>query len=248
MASIRHLSKPPITEAILDFRVRPGPDIRLEELAKAAAELSVDYPRSEEAWLVEGSFAFSTESANAVSSSSRRANGYFLHSRDGKQVGQFRLDGFTFSRLAPYTSWEDVAPEALRLWELYAALAKPETLYRIAVRYINHISLPEAPTELEQILTCAPRIPVELPQFMTGFLSRVLVPLPLANTHTSVVQAMDLPPAAPSNTLLLDVDVFCGQELPLSTDALRPLFEQLREFKNKAFFGSLKEETVRLFD
>ncbi len=247
MASIRHLSKAPITEAVIDFRARSSPDCRVEDLG-SISDVTATYPTREDAWLIEGSFAFSPTSAQAVSSSAQRSNGYIFRSADGKQIAQFRLDGFTFNRLVPYTSWAQIQPEALRLWEIYRSVARPASLYRIAVRYINHIALPDTATELDDLFTCAPRIPREVPQLMAGFLSRIVVPLPMANTHVGIVQAMQLPPAAPPNTVLLDVDVFRTEELDPSTEALRPIFSEFRTFKNRAFFGSLTEEAVRLFE
>jgi len=248
VASVRHLARAPITEAVWDFRVQLPSGTRAEQLGQVATELSNDYPVKEEAWLVEGTFAFSSEAGSAVSSSARRLNGYFFRSRDEKQLAQFRLDGFTFNRLAPYTSWDELTPEAFRLWEIYKKIAGPQALHRIAVRFINRIALPGTATELDDFLTAVPRIPGELPQLMAGFFSRVVVPLSMPNTNAAIVQAMGLPPAAPVNTILLDVDVFRAEELDPAPSFLRPLFDEFRAFKNHAFFGSLTEQAVRAFE
>ena len=248
MATVRHLSKAPITEAILDFRVRLPADVQVETLRNALPQLASAYPNVEDAWLIDGSCAFSSEFGNPLSPSSKRANGFFLRSPVGKQVAQFRLDGFTFSRLAPYTSWEEIEPEAFRLWEVYRGAAKPEALFRVAVRYINHIRLPETALELNDILVSAPEGPGELPRTLASFLTRVVVPLSMPNTHVGVVQAYNVPPAVVADTLLLDVDVSRNEEMDLSSATLRPVFEQLREFKNLAFFGSLTEQIVRVFE
>lgn len=247
VASIRHLSKAPIIEAVMDFRARLAPEFPVEDLRNVGEELAAAYPNRKDTWLIEGSIAFSSASPAPMSSSTQRANGYAFWSADGKQVAQFRLDGFTFSRLAPYTSWDEIAPQALRLWERYRTVAKPEALYRIAVRYINQIVLPDTPTELDDIITCAARIPLELPQLMAGFLSHVDVPLPRPNTYARIVQSMGHASAAPQRSLLLDVDVFRAEELDPSSEVLRPIFDELRTFKDLAFFGSLTEEAVRQF-
>ena len=44
-----------------------------------------------------------------------QVDGYVFTSADGKQVVQYRLDGFTFSRLRPYTRWEEVFAEAQKV-------------------------------------------------------------------------------------------------------------------------------------
>ena len=45
--------------------------------------------------------------------------GLRLHSSDEKYVAQFRLAGFTLSRLPPYEKWENLLDEARRLWAIY---------------------------------------------------------------------------------------------------------------------------------
>ena len=248
MIRIRHLNRAPITEAVLDFKVRLRAEADVSELKSAVEAVSKDYPNVEEVWLIEGSFALSPEPARTSASSSRRPNGFFVRSPDARQVAQFRLDGFTFSRLAPYTSWEEIAPEAFRLWDVYRKAARPDALFRIAVRYINHIHLRDVMLEINDILVSAPQIPSDLPQVATGFLTRVVVPLPMPNTRVGIVQAYNTPPAAAMDTLMLDLDVFRDEELDLGATTLAPIFERMREFKNLAFFGSLKEPVTRRFE
>lgn len=248
MATVRHLSRPPIVEAVLDFRTRLPAGLNSEALDAAASEVSVDYPTRKQQWMIEGSFAFAIEGDQPVSSSSRRPNGFVYHSKDGKQVAQFRLDGFTFSRLAPYTSWDEVVPEAFRLWNIYRRVAQPEGLFRVGVRYINRIRLPEAPRELNDLLTSAPQVPPGLPQTVMGFLAQVLVPLDMPSTKANIIQALGALPAAPPGFLLLDIDVIREEELDVADDILRPIFERLRDFKNKAFFNSLKDDLLREFE
>jgi len=247
MATVRHLNKAPITEAVFDFRTRLPLDAEPENLKNELSVLEGTYPKVEEAWLIEGSFAFSSESVKPLSASSKKANGFFLRSQDGTQVAQFRFDGFTFNRLAPYTSWEEIAPEAFRLWEIYCKIVRPAALYRVALRYINHIPLPQTPLEMDDVLVSAPKVPVEFPQVLASFLTRVVVPLPMPNTHVAVVQAYNTLPAAAADTILLDLDVARDEEMDLSSTTLRPVFEQLRLFKNQAFFGSLTENFVGRF-
>ena len=70
-------------------------------------------------------------------SSAGGPDGYLFTSVDGRQVVQARLDGFTFSRLKPYDKWESLRDEARELWQHYVQIASPETVTRVALRYIN---------------------------------------------------------------------------------------------------------------
>jgi uncharacterized protein (TIGR04255 family) len=243
VAQVREkLSKAPIIEAVLDFRARLAPQTPRESLKAAVEQVAPLYPILEDSWLLEGSLEISA--AGSASTSSKRENGYVVSSEDRTQVVQFRLDGFTFSRLAPYTSWSEIAPEAFRLWDVYKAVAKPIALYRIALRYINVIRFATPSVEMDDVLSSAPKVPSELPQLFEGFVTRVVVPLE-SNTHATIIQAYNVPPAAVGNSLLLDVDVYRLEDLGLEAEAIRPAFELLRKFKNQAFFGSLTENMVR---
>ena len=229
----------------MDFRTRLTSGAEPQDF-KAQLSTLADYPIVEEAWLIEGSIAFSSE-AVPLSSSSKKANGFLLRSPDGKQVAQFRLDGFTFNRLAPYTSWDEIAPEAFRLWEVYRKIVRPEALYRIAVRYINQIALPDDLIDMDEALISGPRLPAELPQTFYSFLNRVVIPLPMPNTNVAIVQAYNTLPAATADSILVDLDVARNEEMDLTSTSLRPVFEEFRVFKNQAFFGSLTEKMIARF-
>ena len=62
----------------------------------------------------------------------------FLHA-DEKQLVQVRAQGFSFNRLAPYTSLDDYLPEIERTWHLFVGLASPVQIRVVQLRYINRI-------------------------------------------------------------------------------------------------------------
>ena len=88
---------------------------------------------------------------------------------------QFRRDGFSCSRLAPYTAWEDVSEKTVGFWKLYLEAAEPIEVTRLAVRTINRIALLEGVFELGSYLTAPPAIPPGLPNRLLSFLSQNMV-------------------------------------------------------------------------
>ena len=58
--------------------------------------------------------------------------GYRLDSADGLNVAQVRIDGFTFSRLMPYESWDRMVEDAWVVWKRYLATSRPLGIERIA--------------------------------------------------------------------------------------------------------------------
>jgi len=71
----------------------------------------------------------------------RQTTGFRFWSPDRQQVFQVRLDGFLFSRLTPYTEWEQWQPEARRSGDRYCSVVRPRSVVRIAVRYVNRVSI-----------------------------------------------------------------------------------------------------------
>src|SRR5258708_35248458 len=81
----------------------------------------------------------------------------------GSLVAQFRIDGFTFSKLEPYTTWEEVFAEASRLWQLYVAKAQPPEVIRVAVGCINRLRVP-GPADRSEDLAAPPLLASPSPQ------------------------------------------------------------------------------------
>lgn len=247
MAKQRHLDNAPIVEAIIDFRVRLAPTFDLTGFISPGQTLHPEYPKMEE----KREFATGIQLANNRVQplfEDKGLMGYFFRSEDGKNVVQFRKDGFTFSRLKPYTEWETVCAEAKRLWELYRAKASPELVTRIAVRYINRLTIPLPISDFADYLTAPPMIPETLPQDVNQFMTRVLVRDVITDIQANIVQALDKGAKSDEVAIILDIDVYKQQESGLDESKIWPTFEQLRELKDRIFFDSISERTARLFE
>ena len=156
MARIRHLSKAPITEAVVDFRVSHSPHFHSDQLRQARERLAHDYPKVDERKGLEARFALAGGQPLQALTRDLGFQGIWLKTEDEKSVAQFRVDGFTFNRLKPYTSWEHILPEALRLWTIYVELTQPHRLARVALRYINHMRLPGPGVEVDDYIATGP--------------------------------------------------------------------------------------------
>ncbi len=65
-----------------------------------------------------GSFG-PVEGMPSAETKDRGVVGFQFWAKDLKQVCRFGLDGFSFSRLRPYSDWDSSFPEAMRLWSIY---------------------------------------------------------------------------------------------------------------------------------
>ena len=178
-----------------------------------------------------------------ISKSSFGIDGYLFQSADEKQVVQFRTDGFSFSRLKPYTSWDSVKLEASRLWQLLSDATKPQLVTRLAVRYINSIDVPAG--TLKQYLTFGYKIPDELPQNADEVLLRFVLSFGFAK---AIVTVAPLPPPDPTKErVMFDIDVFSELSVKANAVSVWETFDKLAEIKNKIFFEGISAEPLRLF-
>jgi uncharacterized protein (TIGR04255 family) len=249
MARVRHLRNAPITEAVVDFRVSLAKEFRPERLREAGDLLAREYPLIDEPKRFEAHFELSEgQPKAAMTTRDLGFHGIWLRTEDKKSVAQFRMDGFTFNRLKPYTRWEQILPEALRLWEVYVRLANPQGITRLALRYINHLNLPRPGVELDDYIVTAPRVPPSVPQLLSSFITRLVLEHPKGQMKANVTQVLEVGVETSAHSLLFDIDVFRVGQLEINSASIAGALGSLREYKNDIFFGSLTERFVEVFE
>ncbi len=243
-----HLSKAPIVEAVIDFRVKLPSDFKLDAFQPLRTQLAKGYPGFEEQQIVQQMIKQEPGSAAEVSTRFSGIHGYRLLSTDGKNVVQLRRDGFTFSRLNPYTNWDEVFAEAWRLWVLYVEASEPLEVSRIAVRYINRMLFPLPFSNPEEYLKAPPMTAEGWPTEMSAFLSRVVMREAESNVSVNVIQALEPQvPGQSDDALIFDIDAYEDVSLPSDDVTIRERFGKLREMKNRVFFKGLTTKAIDLF-
>ena len=148
--------KAPITEGLIDIRVQLPGNVSLADLEQLHTKIKGKYPDKKTRRMWHGTIELKN-GEEPQRTSHVQDQGYLFSTSDGKRVLQYRLDGFTFSRLRPYTRWEEVYSEAQKLWEIYRLATKPVSVTRLALRYINSIEIPScnsiSPVETRKDLT-----------------------------------------------------------------------------------------------
>lgn len=237
---------PPIKEALIDLRVDPSLTVTPSELESLKTKLGKQYNKVKPRRSYETKVSFG-EGVPTTVNKDRGIDGYQFWSSDGKDVVQFRLDGFTFSRLAPYNKWEEHSPEALRTWNIYRDNLKPVKIKRLAVRYINVIEVPKNTIELSDYFTNPPTIPRELPQDMEKFLSRLLVRF---DSETIVIITLSSQQQSNPDKLsfLLDIDVFSDIYIESNSAGITERLDKLHRIAENVFESSLTNTCKELFN
>lgn len=240
------LRNAPIREAIIDLRVRENRTLDMHQLDGIRSRLEPDYLKKGPIVELRTDITVSDE-GRGVSETKARELGIRLHSRDERYVAQFSREGFTFSRLAPYETWERLVEEAQRLWVIYLELTRPEGISRVATRFINDLQLPMQPGEqFEEYLATPPQVPAALPQHVMQFLQRIVIHDMNTGLRAIVTQLLQ---GAWNDRIpvILDIDVFCLREFEPSNGDAWSCLGKMREFKNRVFFESLTEKAVGLY-
>ena len=247
MVAIQHLNNAPVVEGLVDFRVRPSDGIQFSSLEPLWEAVKPQYPVRRESKRFQTSIQIKddTEIQQAVAS---EIIGYRFEKTDGKSIIQVQLDGFSFSRLAPYDSWDALVSEARTFWAEYRRTVKPARITRVATRFINRIELPfKGEVDFDDYLTVPPSPPDGLAQNLGEFLTRIVVTDPKTGASVVLIQALE--PFNPQNNtlpILIDVDVFKIVEMEPDGEDYWKLLASLRELKNQAFFSSITSKTLEL--
>ena len=145
-----------------------------------------------------------------------------FRSTDEKHIAQFNRDGFVFSRLEPYLTWEELESEGKRLWNIYKDLAQPVEIQRLGLRFINRIKLPPGELLFEDYIQPAPTSPHGLELPFHGFMHKDTLAVPGHPYAINVIRTIQQLNGGVDGgvALILDIDVFTTQGFDLDNAVL----------------------------
>lgn len=236
-------SRAPITEAIIDLRLKLPKDASLAQLEECGKEEAERYPEKS---ILKVGVSHVEMGESLKTSASSREIGFLFRSKDAKQIFQVHLEGFTVNRLAPYVGWEAFRDEARRLWRLYRKIARPVQLDRVAVRYINRLDLPLPIAELKEYLRTVPEVSPGLPQTLANYFMHLNIPFEDLKLTLVLNQTVVAPPDPSRVSIALDIDLYRTEELTWSDEWLWETLEKLHVRKNEIFEACITDKTREL--
>lgn len=244
-----NLKSPPIIEAVLDIDcdMPPGLDLATMEVPFRDA-LRDRYPkfrtRHMQAFQVE---AAADRAPNVTTTQGIQA--FQFLQEDEQQLIQVRPQGYSFNRLAPYSSLDDYMPEMERTWRLFLGVASPVQVRVVRLRYINRIPIPltAGRVDLEEFLKLGPRLPDEDKLTLVGFLNQhSAAEIDTGNQVNIILTAQ--PPEHDKLPIILDIEAFSvGNAESGDWAGIQSKIQSLRRLKNTVFKNSLTEQCLNLF-
>jgi uncharacterized protein (TIGR04255 family) len=246
-----HLPRAPIAEAVIDIRAR-GAAILEEGALKPLLEAKLaGYQFLDSLREIEIQHEVLSVGETPPSSVIRDLGwkGLRFQSVDKRHIVQFNRNGFVFSRLDPYDTWQQLHDQGMRLWKDYVEVAQPIEIHRIGLRYINRIQLPLNELRFEDYLEPAPVPPRALDLPFHGFMHQDTLAVPGYPYAMNIIRTIQ-PPVGQNGVgfgLILDIDVFTNQGFELDKTTLERRLLEMRWLKNKVFFGSVTPKARALF-
>ena len=164
--------------------------------------------------------------------------GWRFGTKSGKYAVQARADWFIFSRLPPYTTWDEFAREAEKVWRVFGDAYRPLSIQAVSVRFINELGLSQGEI-VEKYLKFYINVPEGAPQNFVNYFARIEL---MRSADTTVtIQSGLLPPLPDKARLLLDIEV-TKTIAPKDENELWDAINSLQEPKNQIFFSCITEE------
>ena len=244
-----HLPHAPIAEAVIDIRGRA--EAPREESA-IRAQLTAQLPGYSQ---LDSHREFRHEVRIAPGQEPQQTlldlgwKGPRLQSSDKLHIAQFNRDGFVFSRLQPYESWEQLVREGMRLWKIHREIARPPKVHRLGLRFINRILLPPKDVDFEDYLKLPPKPPDRLVLPFHEFFHQETLAVPGYPYAINIIRTIRPPqPPEPDRVgIILDHDVFTIEPFQVQQEMLERRLAEMRWLKNRVFFGSITDKTLATF-
>ncbi len=243
------LAKAPIVEAVVDIDVEMRPGFVLGNVRERLAQAYLEsYPVVKEREFDALRLHKRAGVPGTVSSSAGLESLMFYQS-DEKQLIQARRQGFSFNRLAPYADFDQYQLEVETRWGQFSEIVDPERVRSVRMRFINKIEIPltDGKVDLDNYLKVGPRAPDENEFDFTDFSSRTVM-MERGTGVQVVLSVASRPPTRYHLPVILDIESLVHCDCAPRDLALATYLATLRATKNRAFFKSLGDECLALFN
>ena len=167
-------------------------------------------------------------------------------SEDGKTLVQVGENLLVVNQLPPYYGWERFKPLVLKCFEAYCSFAKPDSVARCALHYIDKVDVPKTEFRVEDYFNLYPVLPGTDP------LTNLAMAFEVGGAGEGDILAAAFrqhPSANPGGTsFLLQFDYVATKPIQPSLESVDKWLETAHDFASRYFRSTITQECEKLFD
>lgn len=238
------LAKPPVDVAIFQLKFEGG-DSALSDFTKFDAEIRKDFPLRRDDYSAEVNLPYTKLTlgiAQVTGTSKTKVAGYLYLSVDQKSKLNIQEGVLTYIEEHPYTNWETFIGAIKKYLTLLTPVFENHMVTRTSIRFINRfvIDTPFNPLDFfKTTISTTEENAVPFPVAKYAF----SLHLPIdASTYAIVKQ--DLDEVSGKVNYVFDIDVLNRNNLIFDLDTISGVLSDLRDAKNRIFFGNATDKLI----
>lgn len=243
--------RPPIEEAICDFTFAFGDahepktiDFTLPGKLQSHELLKEEYTGEVRSQNVQSIVANANQPAVSLQNSLFRIQ---LTTPDAKRIVSVGPVNLSISVLKPYEGWTRFQPRIERVLAAYFDIARPVSLVRLGIRYINRIVVPKSNAIAAEYLTSPDTHHAEFGGSLVGFMNRS--EYVLAQFERIIITQATLQPVDVGTTeFLLDIDVVWDSQPLQNVTEIIGMAQRLHKVEGEIFERLITDNSRALFD
>jgi uncharacterized protein (TIGR04255 family) len=237
-------AKPPIVEAVCEFRLTPETQWDLTIPGLLYEKLKELFPQKEQRVIQEMELIQGPEGWQQQIRSSERI---ILFTEDRRMLVQVGPRLLAINVLKPYPYWEGFKSRIGMAWENLQVAVEVQGLERIGLRYVNHVELPGQSVELAEYFEFYPFVGPRLPQQMVTFL--VGAEFSYADGRDRCrVQLAPIQGSGDKSLFMLDIDYFLAQPRAVKPEEALAWVEEAHTRVEEVFEGSITDKLREMFE
>jgi uncharacterized protein (TIGR04255 family) len=237
-------AKPPIVEAVCEFRLTPETRWDLTVPGLLYERLKGSFPQKEQRMIQEMEL---TQGPEGLHQQIRTSERIIFFTEDKKMLVQVGPRLLAINVLKPYPHWEGFKPRIEMAWKSLQAAIEVQGLERIGLRYINHIELPAQGGELAEYFEFYPFVGQRLPQQMVSFLAGVEFSYADDRDHCRV-QFTRIPASGGRSLFMLDIDYFLARPGAVKPAEALAWVEEAHSRVEEVFEGCITDKLREMFE
>lgn len=232
----------PIIEAVAEFRFEQ--EIASDAVNAIAKKVKVNFPNEQDVTFRELSVEVDTAKVETKDDARKK-----LSNDDETNTVIISPSSFSISRLAPYTTFDDLHDICSNVWDIERKVCGYRKLERIGLRYINRIDLPyiNGEVKFEDYFYLRINIP-EKYDSIGKYSLQFDVPLPDINCLGRIKSSIGGDVLIGHAAFFVDIDVMRTKLVPQRKNEIFALLRKMRLAKNDLFESFITDNARRIFD